>query len=434
MTKRRQQKEVVNLMAKIRCGSRQVSQGWPSGRFETYAEDVEAYQEDAQVYRIGMILGVVLLVIASMLASAAFGFTLDDTELKGDLRLRYQYEKKQDQSKATEITRHRERMRFRFGFETQVRDGVKVGMTLASGSDDPRSTNQSFEDVFSTKGIHLDQAYVMFMLWQGLQVVAGKFGKAFHCDDGLLWDSDITLEGQAIKLTFPLAQESALFLNGGMFLLDEIKNKGTDPHMFVAQPGLRAALGNGLSLHVSLAYYAFNHAQGNPDWGDIVSTNTTVAEVDTLVDACVPCDTTYVEHLRLHYDYDSINPAVAVTYSWTSSEAEYALKMIGDYIYNTDSEGTGYLLGVKCGHSKVKKAGSWQIYYNWRRLERDAFLDTFPDSDFRGGATNVTGYEAVVSYALAKNLVAGLDYYRTKRVDGDEDPEDLLQVDLQVKF
>jgi hypothetical protein len=367
-------------------------------------------------------------------AGTSFGLSVESTEFKGDVRLRYQYEKNEDQSSATETTRHRERMRFRFGFQTQVREGVKVGMSLASGSDDPRSTNQTFEDAFSTKGIHLDKAYVVLAPWPGIKIQAGKFSKAFYYGDDLLWDSDITFEGQAVTLGLPLAEGTAFFLNGGMFLLDEIKKKGTDPHMFVVQPGLKTDLGSRLTADVSVAYYGFNHIQGNMAWGEMVSTNTTVAEVDTVVDPCDSCDTYYVEHVWLEYDYDSVNPVAALTYSWTSSETEYAVKVLGDYIYNTDSEDSGYLVGVQCGHPKVKESGSWQVYYNWRRLESDAFLDTFPDSDFRGGSTNVTGHEAVVSYALMKDVVVGLDYYRTGRIDDDKDPGDLLQFDLQVKF
>ena len=68
-------------------------------------------------------------------------------KLKGDFRLRYQYERKQADTDA----RERGRIRYRLGIETDIVKDVKVGAGLASGGADPRSSNQSFADTFSSK-------------------------------------------------------------------------------------------------------------------------------------------------------------------------------------------------------------------------------------------------------------------------------------------
>jgi hypothetical protein len=70
----------------------------------------------------------------------------------------------------------------------------------------------------------------------------------------------------------------------------------------------------------------------------------------------------------------------------------------------------------------------------YTRLEKDAFLDTFPDSDRLGGRTDVKGFEFILDYGLSPNVYLTLDYYRFDRIAAISDQEDLLQTDLNFKF
>jgi hypothetical protein len=84
--------------------------------------------------------------------------------------------------------------------------------------------------------------------------------------------------------------------------------------------------------------------------------------------------------------------------------------------------------------TRVKAKGQWQARYLYRHLERDAWLDTFPDSDVYGGGTNAAGHEVILEVALAKNLFLGLDYYSNERIEGDKLPQRVMQVDVRVEF
>ena len=92
--------------------------------------------------------------------------------------------------------------------------------------------------------------------------------------------------------------------------------------------------------------------------------------------------------------------------------------------------------GVKFGHRKLNKFAHWQARYNYRHLERDAWPDFLPDSNFADGGTNVKGHEVEVKFGLSRNVTLGLDYYFD--VKPIKDPEygkqKLLQVDLLLKF
>ena len=57
---------------------------------------------------------------------------------------------------------HRNRFRFRLraGATAEITDDWKATFQLASGGDDPVSTNQTMDGAFSTKGIQLDIAEI----------------------------------------------------------------------------------------------------------------------------------------------------------------------------------------------------------------------------------------------------------------------------------
>ena len=87
---------------------------------------------------------------------------------------------------------------------------------------------------------------------------------------------------------------------------------------------------------------------------------------------------------------------------------------------------------------KTNKLNLWQGKFNYRRLERDAWPDFLPDSDFYGGNTNAKGWEFEFVMGLHKNVTLGLDYYNAELirfpVGTTEREQDILQLDLVLKW
>ena len=110
--------------------------------------------------------------------------------------------------------------------------------------------------------------------------------------------------------------------------------------------------------------------------------------------------------------------------------------LFGEGIYNPDPDDNnyGWLGGLKFGSKKVNEFGKWQVKYMYRRLEKDAWLDTFPDSDFFGGKTGVQGHEGIISFGLTENFTLDIDYYNVEEIDDSNQDQQLLQVDLVAKF
>jgi hypothetical protein len=339
---------------------------------------------------------------------------IKNIKLSGDLRLRYQWEDKKDDDKEN---RDRGRFRLRLGAETKLVDEIKVGFGLAGGSGDPRSTNVTFENTFEKKNIRIDYAFAEYTPIKGLSLIGGKFHNPLYRPSDLLWDSDITPEGAGAKFQYPVLSTLVFSFNTGFFILDE-RSSNKDPFMVAIQPALNWKITKDIDLQLALAYYLFNGVQKNTlDF----SSNT-----NTLVSG------------KLKYDYDA--PVISAGFGFKNPFGQTFIPyfgLFGEYVRNTDpdDDDKGFIAGLKVGHTSMKKLGDWFFEYSYRRLEKDAWPDTLPDSDFYGGATNVKGHEAILNVGVWKNIWLSFDYYNSRKILGyPKQTENLFQVDLNLKF
>lgn len=334
---------------------------------------------------------------------------LQNTRVKGDLRLRGQYQKFDNSE-----DRWRPRFRYRLGVESKVNQQVKVGFGICSGGVDPRSTNQTFQDSFSSKGVNIDYAFGQYDPFTWASVVGGKMKNPLWNPSDLIWDTDITPEGFAILLNRKVMNDQvALFCNGGWFLIDEFSARGNDPSMYVLQPGFDWTINEKAGLKAAAAYYGFSHLE-KCKLDHSSKTNTGAATTG------------------LVYDYDAL--VLSGQFRLLPGIVPYAA-LFGDYVHNPDPDngGNAWLVGFTFGEEKIKEFGQWRAQYSYRRLEKDAILDILPDSDFFEGCTGVQGHEAIFEYGIGKNTWLSLDYYRTEKIRGSEDGH-LFQLDWNFKF
>ncbi|MDP8212115.1 MAG: putative porin [Candidatus Zapsychrus exili] len=340
---------------------------------------------------------------------------IQTTKLKGDLRLRHQWSKKDGAE-----DRNRGRYRFRLGLESNVADNFKVAAGLSTGGTDPRSTNQTMTNNFETADIRMDYAYAQYQPKSWATIYGGKFTRkpVLWQTGDLLWDGDINPEGVAVALTRSASDDVNLFLNTGVFVLDESSSDTSDPVMYYAQPGMKWDMGDGMSLKMAVALYGFNSLKGKGNLDHSAGTNS--------LDAAG----------NLMYDYNTINPEIELSIKEPLGGLVPYAAMFGQYVHNPNpaNEGDGYLAGIKFGAKKVKKSGQWQAKYMYRRLEKDAWIDAYPDSDSYGGETGIKGHEVVFTYGLAKNVTLGLDYYYMENITGPTIGENIVQTDVEFKF
>ena len=84
----------------------------------------------------------------------------------------------------------------------------------------------------------------------------------------------------------------------------------------------------------------------------------------------------------------------------------------------------------------IQQRHDWQAHFGYRRLDRDAVVDAFTDSDFHLGGTDTKGYFLGASYGLDKNTWLSMRY-----MSADEAHPtslrlgiDVFQLDLNAKF
>lgn len=344
----------------------------------------------------------------------------DRVSLKGDLRMRRQIEELA-KAAATPLDldeQDRWRLRWRAGLVANVSEQWEVGFGFASGGAGARSTNQTLRRAFDTPDARLDYAYARYSLSENSEVLVGKFRNPLWAPKDLLWDSDLRPEGAALPFSVALSDAAELFVIPAWFVLTEDVSGSRDhAEMLALQVGVDISLSDTVDLRVAPAYYDFNNLEGTP--GPI--------GVDAATNTRLPGG-------NLAFSYDALTLGVAL--SVTDVGIVPKLSVFGEWVNATDPDRdeAGWLLGFSVGDAKVSALGDWQAKYNYRRLEADAWPEFLPDSDFFFGATNVKGSEFEFVYGLGKGANVSLDYYHNAELLGTPVEQDLLQIDLNVKW
>lgn len=359
----------------------------------------------------------------------------DKMKFFADFRYRLQSEKHE----LKDYGRERQRIRFRFGFEASIydisalntrTDDLFLGARFATAGypqGDPRSTNDTMGPTMYPTTLMLDRAYLKYIpfksFYQDLTLYAGKYGNKFYTISSLLWDSDLNFEGISMHYNRYQSKRTEFFLNSGYWQLYENKNEGEDPKIIALQPGFTYKLTTKISLE---AAYAIWQLPGVEDNDSFTAGSGFDGEYNT------------TDNLKLA---NGINTREISTKLIYKRSADSTIQLLYQQVVNqaAEVENTGFLVGAKIGNFKVKKTGDWQLSWEQRRLERDAFLDVFPDSDVYGGHTGVNGQSLSFTIGLRQNVKASIKNIQSDLIDekldtGYSGSQDLWQFDVNVKF
>ena len=337
---------------------------------------------------------------------------LDKISLSSDYRFRFEW----IDNEAASDKRDRWRLRARFGAEAEVTEDLSIHLRFASGGSSPVSTNQTLDGGFSSKGLYLDRAYLDWspVAYEGVSVWAGKMKQPLVTTSNLIWDSDVTPEGIALKLEHEL-DFATLYANAAVFMAEE-RSSDDDTYLWGLQ--LAAEAGDDISIKGGTTYYIWNNIE---DFGLLVEEDDSFGN-STIVNA--DGDLAYAE------DFGTLE-----LFTHLKSEVGIPAQVFISWITNTEASGdedNGLIAGFKLW--KAKKPGTFEIGYDYRDLEADAIIGAFTDSDSCGGGTDCEGHRLKGKYQLDKNLQFGLTYFFNK-VDpnGSDVDYDRLQVDLIAK-
>jgi len=308
---------------------------------------------------------------------------LDRFTFKGDLRLRLEGREYHLDSRKN---RNRARFRLRLSTDAKLTDQLKFHMRLSSGTGDPTSTNQTFDNSFSGKDLLIDRVQVTYSTGDWL-VGGGKVKNPLHHTD-LIWDSDVNPEG-----FFQQYKGSHFYANLAEFFLEE-EATDADINLFVGQLGFRG--GDAAKYNVSLAYYSYSNVA-----------------VD---------------------DYNFFDLLTTLTFK--AGDTPIVLKM--NYINNVTDYGSGFddlddtAWGVFAKFGSGKNPGQWTFAAKYAEIEALSTYISLADADF--GFGDREGFVLSGVYRATKHVAWGANYFNTKGIRDSDDGDQHLQLDAVILF
>jgi hypothetical protein len=351
----------------------------------------------------------------------------EKVKLSGDFRYRHESIDSQKGGK-DQFGTNRNRIRARLGVDVKVNDEWDLGFRLATGAADPASTNQTLENGYSKKDIWFDLAYFNWhpKTVERLNVYGGKMPLPFYRAGGnqLIWDDDVNPEGIAAKYVIPLGTTNNLYINGGGFWLKADEGATGGAAEWGLQSYLKHDFENKDYLLGGLSFYATSNLPNKN--GLYNSSGTSTSKYGNTMNGNGSSATPYTYIMN----YDVLEGFAEYGFKI----AERPASVYGSYVKNTSattSEDSGWLIGTT--FNKAKEAGSWELGYNYRDVQKDAVIGVITDSDFVGGGTDGKGHMICGKYQISKNIQAGLTYFIAKKGDAGDDYRRLM-ADLLFKF
>jgi hypothetical protein len=342
---------------------------------------------------------------------------IDSLKFYGDLRLRMDetfFEENPATGKAWAPNLLQWRYRLRLGVEMQFVEWVTLNARLMSGSGDPISGNQSFDQSFRKFGINIDLASVTIQApgRDEVKLIAGKMENPLWTPkfgSPMIWDNDVTPSGVAevLQYGFGSQKQYRVFAQAGQYVANIFSGDTADNYAFDQQIGIEARLGKDpkkpkLKLTAAGGYFFTENLQNvkspqTPNLGNIMRGPTLT--------------TNYVGDVHVLYGRGEI--------AWNISEKPFLgtpalLTFSGEYIKNFASEYEGAPAAyqastqgdqtqgwtLQAAFGDTKKKGQWMLLYQYKVLEANATWDAITDSDWGNGGTDRRGHVVKANYNL----------------------------------
>lgn len=294
----------------------------------------------------------------------------------------------------------------RLGVEGKLGEDVSGGLFLATGSlgDNPTGTNQTLSEFFTRRAVGLDRGWVTYNPTQAkwIELTGGKFAFTWN-RTSLTFDSDLNPEGFSQKFTFKPKKGAlkALSVTGLQLLFNEVAAPGggsfaaNDSFAVGGQVSGSFDLGNRVSTTVS--GLALNWQNADPI---ATAMATRVLRSNLLTNATVGtgANTRFLSQF-LYVDVIADNTIRTGSDRWP-------VRFLFEYLNNprarTD-ENQAVFLETSLG--RLQKHKDYQFGYSFARVEQDAVLAAFNESEFRA-PTNILQHRAFFQWMVQKNTTA----------------------------
>ncbi|MBU3937753.1 MAG: putative porin [Proteobacteria bacterium] len=349
---------------------------------------------------------------------------IDQLTLKGDLRVRYEKrDKDYKDGQGSDINRDRWRTRFRVGgvWDNKAEDW-QIGAGLATGSDDPTSTNDTWSETktFETGDIRLDYAYAKHK-WNDFAFTLGQAANPYE-SSWVFWDGDVRLSG----LTAQYGKKDGVFATLGGYGAKLVGDDNTAT-LVAGQAGYKGKVA-GAKYTLAAGYQTYSKSlinEGNATFElDRVDENKYELNIGDLYgDVSFPVGDV---NLKL---YGQIWQNFGADGEIGQSQAEDFTKKPGD-------ADMGWVFGADAKYKAFK------VGYAYSVVEADSLFGYLSDSDFGDGLnaskTNKKGHRVKLGYDITKNWGTSLTWLSFEpnedNVNYTVDQVDIYQFDVSYKF
>lgn len=314
----------------------------------------------------------------------------------------------------TAISNNRGRLRLHAGFSKTFGDIASLTFVGTTGSTaEPTSTNQTFTGNFGPKSFLVDRAYGTLRPVSNLELFGGKMPVPFVRTD-LIWDADLNPEGTAQKLRIPFSRGAA-FVNMGQFVFNSSATT-EDGYLVGFQAGLTHQFRENTRLTIAPAYTQAirpNATLGVGLNGNLTNSAGTALVSDyRVVNVPVTLETKLRNGVPFWIDLDVAKNRGAKSSAGKTYDA-------------------AFLAEVSVGRSKAR--GDWTAKYRYARIEPDAVLSAFNDSDF--SFTDSKGHRVKIDYVVWDPLKLSATGFFLKPVRAGVRPNRTrIQVDASLSF
>ena len=368
---------------------------------------------------------------------------LNRFRFNGDVRVRYE-----NFLQDAVADRHRFRMRIRFGVDGKLTEDFTGGFYLASGSslngfanyNDPVSTNQTLTDFFERKAIGIDRAFVQYnpTYAKWLKLTGGKFAFSW-IRTPLTFDNDLNPEGfsQQIVLTkLDSAHVKNLTLTGMQLLFRE-SGSGNDSF----------AAGGQISGHLTFGPVSMTPSASFINWrnADPIVAARTTREIPTDSSTTILGGNAVTNRLNAagtgffsQFLYSDYILDTNIKTPW----ARWPVRVLAEFEKNLNARtDQAEAFWGEASVGQLKNKGDLQFGYGFARVEQDAIISLFAESDLRQ-QTNVTQHRIFGGVQIAPNTTFSVTQWVGRQLDwrlvpGRTAPEPWLkrmQVDVVYKF
>lgn len=355
---------------------------------------------------------------------------LGNFRLSGDLRYRYE-----PFIQSQQTTRQRQRIRARFNLQGNITDQIFGGITVATGTlDDPISTNQTLTGFFNRKNVGFDRIFVQYTPRWGknhVQFGLGKFAFPW-IRTPLTFDNDLNPEGLYTRLNWDFVKNTVfkgvtlvafhlpLFERGGSTSITTgVRADGYDAFIAGGQVQSRWRLGDRFNLGLHVAGLNFVNADFIAQAHSATAITAGLANNVTGNQPITNCLRTNAAGATVGYCSRFLYLNTIVTLGVNTGRPKWPVALTFDFNNNTrarriiqtntaaptgtvpNRERSAFWSEIQFG--RLSEAKDMQFGYTFIRIERDALVTAFAESDLRAGS-NLAQHRLNFNYQWFNNV------------------------------